>query len=254
MDDLKKAERLAKMVPPGQSAGRVAVWHIATASVFLALAALLATETLWFTRPSPAAQTPGPDLRNELVDLGDHVLGDKSMASVGVVEFGDFQCPYCGRFVKAFEPVMLTQYVKPGRVLWAFRQLPLEAIHVNARRAAGVADCAGEQGRFWAAHDYLYDHQADLLSAVERLAQALRLDEKQFAVCMAGRIARVDRDLNEASRLRISTTPTFLIGTLVGTKIRVEDIVVGLPQVEAFRAQIDETLRGSQRPVLNGGR
>jgi protein-disulfide isomerase len=254
MNDLRRTLRLARRAPPRQLADRAAVWQIATALVFVALAVFLVTETQWSYRPSPVAQTPGRNLRNELVDLGDHTLGDGSMASVGVVEFGDFECPFCGQFFKAVEPLLVREYVKPGRIVWAFRQFPLEGIHANARLAASVAECAGEEGRFWEAHDFVYDHQADLVGAIGMLASALRLDEKRFAICMAGPAARVDRDLSEAGRLGLGATPTFLMGTLVGTQIRVKDVVVGLPPPDRLRARIDQTLRDSQRPGSSDGR
>lgn len=254
MDDLEGTSHLASGTPPRQSARRIPVLQTATALVCLALAVFLARDTEWFNRSSPGAQTPGPTLRNELVDLGDHKLGDSAKASVAVVEFGDFQCPFCGQFFKAFEPLLLTEYVKPGRVVWAFRQFPLEGIHANARRAANAAACAGEEGRFWEAHDYLYDHQADLLGATGMLASALRLDGKQFAICMGGPVARVDQDVKEAARLGLRATPSFLIGTLVGMQIRVKDVVVGLGPPERIRAGIDETLRDSQRLGANGSR
>jgi protein-disulfide isomerase len=83
------------------------------------------------------------------------ILGNPA-ASIGIVLFSDFECPFCGKFARETLPELKTQYLDTGRAFLAFRHLPL-AIHTNAERAAEVAACAGASGRFWAAHERFFN-------------------------------------------------------------------------------------------------
>src|SRR4029450_4904992 len=96
---------------------------------------------------------------------------------VTVVEYGDFECPYCGRA----EPVVRELLADFGDVRYVWRHLPLSDVHPNARRAAEAAEAAAEQGAFWEMHDALFEHQDDLrLGALLHYADDLGLDLERF--------------------------------------------------------------------------
>jgi protein-disulfide isomerase len=156
-------------------------------------------------------------------------------AKVTIVEFSDFQCPFCKRVGPTLSQVM-KEY--DGRVRLVFKDMPLE-FHEMARPAHEAARCAAEAGKFWSYHDRLFEEQpaferADLVRyavdlGIERASFVRCLDERRFA-------AAVEADLSQARSLAINGTPTFLIN---GRPL------VGAQPIETFRGAIDDALRGS---------
>jgi Na+/H+ antiporter NhaA len=139
----------------------------------------------------------------------DHIRGPEE-SLVTLVEYGDFECPYCGMAEPAVRE-LLRDY---GEVRYVWRHLPLNDVHPNAQLAAEAAEAAGKQGSFWEMHDLLLDHQ-EALSPRDLVgyAAALGLDTMQFAADLrkhAGR-AHVDEDLESADLSNVSGTPTFFV-------------------------------------------
>ena len=83
-------------------------------------------------------------------------------APVTLVEFSDFQCPFCGRFFATTLPALKKDYIDTGKLRYVFRDFPLDQLHPNARKAAEAAHCAGEQGKYWEMHDVLFQNQRAL--------------------------------------------------------------------------------------------
>ena len=132
-------------------------------------------------------------------------------ARVTIVEFSDFQCPYCQRAVATMKQV-LEKY--PADVRLVYRHLPLESIHPYARGAAEASACAEEQGQFWAYHDKLFANNKALAPAdLQRYASEVGLDPKGFDACLAdGKVkAKVEVDLGAARSAGISGTPAFIV-------------------------------------------
>lgn len=150
-------------------------------------------------------------LREHLVRPDSHATGNPN-ASVTVVEFGDFECPSCGRE----EPVVEEVLQKYGaQVRFVFRQFPLEKVHEDALRAAEASECAADQGKFWEAERKFYENQIDLSeSALEHYAGELGLDQARFKQCLSSGAteARVRQDIADARALGLNATPTFFIG------------------------------------------
>jgi Na+/H+ antiporter NhaA len=139
----------------------------------------------------------------------DHIRGPEE-SLVTLVEYGDFECPYCGMAEPAVRE-LLRDY---GEVRYVWRHLPLNDVHPNAQLAAEAAEAAGKQGSFWEMHDLLLDHQ-EALSPRDLVgyAAALGPDTMQFAADLrkhAGR-AHVDEDLESADLSNVSGTPTFFV-------------------------------------------
>lgn len=157
-------------------------------------------------------------LREPKVEVGydPHRLRGNPHAPVMIVEFSDFQCPFC----RGVEPTLrgiLAEY--PGKVSLAYRDLPLSQIHPLAEQAAEAARCAEEQGRFWQYHDLLMSNPPHLdRDWLIRDARRLHLNEPQFDACLSSGkyAAAVQRDRHTAMNLGIAGTPAFFInGTLV---------------------------------------
>jgi protein-disulfide isomerase len=144
------------------------------------------------------------------VNERDHVAGSP-LASVTLVEYGDYECPYCG----AAHPVVNEVRRRLGaRLRFAFRHFPLTRIHPHAERAAEAAEAAGAQGRFWQMHDMLYEHQAALEDEdLPVYAQALDLDLRRFASDLENgvHVPKIRTDFMSGVRSGVNGTPTFFI-------------------------------------------
>jgi len=172
-------------------------------------------------------------------------------ARVVVVEFSDFECPYCGIFARNTEDSLFQQYVTTGKVMWVFRHLPLD-VHKSALRAAIAASCAEADGKFWPMRKSLFDNQRDLSdAALERRAAAIGLSLEGFATCMRQYPVAVQRDLTEALALGISSTPTFLIGTRDGgSTMRVVRTLSGALPAADFQRALDPLLAGREASAV----
>ncbi len=133
-------------------------------------------------------------------------------APVTIVEFSDFQCPFC-RKAETTMKNLLAEY--NGRVKQAFRDFPMRTLHPQAELAAEAARCAGEQGKFWQFHDALFEADPPKLdqSDLAATARSLGLDEKAFTSCLAaGKVkAQIDKDVEDGTNAGVSGTPGFFI-------------------------------------------
>jgi protein-disulfide isomerase len=139
----------------------------------------------------------------------DHVRGPEK-ALVTVVEYGDFECPYCGQA----EPAVRELLRDFGDVRYVWRHLPLNDVHPHAQLAAEAAEAAGAQGAFWEMHDLLFDHQ-DALTVRDLIgyAASLGLDMARFTADLRAHAgaAHVSEDVDSADLSTVSGTPTFFV-------------------------------------------
>jgi protein-disulfide isomerase len=178
-----------------------------------------------------------PDVRSPPIDLAaaahTGVKGAKG-AKVQLVEFADFQCPYCTR---AAETAKALQEKYGDKVEFQYRHFPLRQIHPQAQRASEIAQCAGEQGKFWEVHDALYANQQalDEQSAIGH-AVAVGVDQTKLTECLSsGRAAaQVDADFKKGEEAGVEGTPSFFLN---GRKFEGNPTPAGLSQA------IDEALR-----------
>ena len=149
------------------------------------------------------------DLAEPVDPERDHVRGPMD-APVTVVEYGDFECPYCGQA----ESVVRELLADFGDVRYVWRHLPLTDVHPHAQLAAEAAEAAGLQGAFWEMRDLLFDHQDALqVKDLLRHAEELGLDVERLQEALRGRkgAARVERDVESADLSGVSGTPTFFV-------------------------------------------
>ena len=140
----------------------------------------------------------------------DHVQGPET-APVTLVEYGDFECPYCG---EAHQVVKAIQRQLGDQVRFVFRHFPLSTVHPHAEHAAEAAEAASAQGRFWEMHDMLFEHQHALDDrSFLRYADALGLDTDRFAAELTAHIyaPRVREDFVSGVLSGVNGTPTFFI-------------------------------------------
>ena len=137
-------------------------------------------------------------------------------ARVAIVEFADFECPFCRRHANSVLPSLKDRFIDTGRVAYHYFHLPLE-IHPHAVDAANAAECANAQGRFWEMHDLLFagtEPTSLAADAVRKLAASLPLDVAAFDACRDAVAARIAEDVSQASRLQVQSTPVFFLGRL----------------------------------------
>lgn len=150
------------------------------------------------------------------VVAGDHARGNVN-APVTIVEFSDFQCPYCSRFHDTMNEVMENY---PNEVRWVYKHFPLDSIHPAAREAAEASECAGEQNKFWEYNDELFDNQSKIRSSYfPKAAEAVGLNVQEFNKCLdSGKYAdKVEKDYQEGIKLGVRGTPGgFINGEEIG--------------------------------------
>jgi Na+/H+ antiporter NhaA len=178
------------------------------------------------------------------VDPGrDHIRGP-ARAPVTLVEYGDFECPYCGQA----EPVIRELLAGRGDVRYVWRHLPLNDVHPHAQLAAEASEAASDQGAFWPMHDLLLAHQGDLLMRdLVRYAGDLGLDTARFRDHLARRAGapRVAEDVDSADLSGVSGTPTFFINDL--RHYGAYDIAALTTAVQTAKARA--TIRKPQAPA-----
>ena len=165
----------------------------------------------------------------------DPVLGNKN-APLTIVEFSDFQCPFCKRARDDAVAQIEEQYVKTGKVKFVYRDFPLTSIHPMAQKSAEAAECADDQGKFWEMHDKIFEEQASLsLSNLKQWAVELGLKANDFNKCLdSGKYTNeVNKDASDAQRAGGQGTPYFVVG---------EAIVSGAQPFAAFQQAIESQL------------
>ena len=177
--------------------------------------------------PNQPSQGAAGALLGETIEVnlgGNPVLGEEN-AQITIVEFSDYQCPFCGRFFSQTEPQILEKYVKTGLAKFAYRDFAFLDGFVGQDRgeshlAAEAARCAGDQGQYWQYHDTLFQNQngenvgAFSVDNLKKFASRLNLNAADFAECLdEGKYQNiVVQDTNEGGASGVSGTPTVFIG------------------------------------------
>jgi len=141
------------------------------------------------------------------------VLGNEN-ATVTLTEYSDFQCPFCNKFFRETESLIIQQYVDTGKVKFVYKHYPVDSIHPQASRAAQASECANEQGKFWEYHDILFRNANSLGErSYKNWAQQLGLDSDQFNECYDSNRYRsvVNSDFREGRAAGVRGTPGFTI-------------------------------------------
>lgn len=177
----------------------------------------------------------GPTIRPE----GAPRRGDAS-APYALIEFSDYQCPYCAKHFAETLPSIERELIGSGKVQYFVSEFPLERMHPLALKAAQAARCAGDQDRFWEMHARLFANQR-ALEPFEAHALALGLDGERFGTCMRDdrRTAELRRNTLEAGKAGISSTPTFLLAQVTPEGLKVIRRLRGAAPFGAFKAEIE---------------
>jgi len=156
-------------------------------------------------------------------------------APITIVEFSDYQCPFCKRWHTEVYEQLLAAY--PGKIKFVYRNLPLTSIHPDAQSAAEAAMCAGEQNVYWQYHDKLLNSEILGNGAYIQYAQELNLNMDTFKACITDEKYKdaIQADSDFALNLGVRSTPTFFINGLA---------IVGAQPLDVFKQVIDKELAG----------
>ena len=196
-------------------------------------------------KQTPAApQQPGEQIVKAKVSIeGAYALGSKD-APLTMVEFTDFQCPYCQRFHVSTFAELKKVYIDTGKLRFVSRDLPLD-FHPNAMQAAEAGRCAGEQGQFWAMRDRMNANpdKLDIVSLVS-WAQDLKLNVTGFRACVDSQKYRnaIQSDIQMAQRIGANGTPSFVVGKSTADGVDGE-LVVGAMPYQLFDQKLKELAR-----------
>jgi len=182
------------------------------------------------------AQQQQQEVRRYDVPIDDDPILGPDSAKITIIEFSDYECPFCQKWVMEVMPRIFEKYGDQVRIV--YRDYPLIGLHDNAAPAAEAANCANDQGNYWPYHDLLFSGQRRLgRETFEAYAQELKLDMNEFKACLDDRRHQkeVEADYNYASELGVQSTPTFFINGLA---------LVGAQPFEVFERVIDMELAG----------
>jgi protein-disulfide isomerase len=171
--------------------------------------------------------------------------GDKN-AKVVMIEFADYQCPFCARFERETFPRIDEEYILTGKVKFIFRNFPLES-HPDAFKAAEAAICAGEQGKFWAMHSRLFRLQdTHDFTAWTQHAKTLALNSTKFTQCLESEAtaSKVRKDVADGKSAGVKVTPTFFLGLAEekSPKMKVLNKLEGAGDFSRFKEALDNVL------------
>lgn len=240
-----ESEKEADLVKSGLDKSKL----ILPASILIA--AVLISGTLIYTKKSSpsgnlaGAAIGGQQVPREKVDVSaddDPFIGNKN-AKVTIIEFSDFQCPFCRKFWNDTLPQIKKEYIDTGKVKFVYRDFPLD-FHAGAKPAAEGTECADDQGKFWELHDKIFQEQDKqgqgtiqfTKADVVKWAGQIGLNMTQFNQCLdSGKYkAEVEKDMSDGTAAGVSGTPTTYVN---GRQL------VGAQPFEAFKAIIEEELK-----------
>ena len=192
--------------------------------------------------------TNQPTLPLKISSGNNPVIGNPD-APITIIEFSDFQCPFCARFHIQTLPIIMDEYINEGKVKLVFRDFPIQSIHPNAVPASVAAECANEQGKFKEMHDMLFERQnewnnQETSGAIElfnQYAREMELKQEQFESCLtsAKYVEEIKKDLNDGRTYGITGTPGFFIGN---DEIGFVELK-GAQPFESFKKVIDSQLK-----------
>jgi protein-disulfide isomerase len=189
-----------------------------------------------------------PNIPLKISADNDPIIGNPN-APVTIIEFSDFQCPFCARFHIQTLPAIIEEYINEDKVKLVFRDFPIQSIHPNALPASVAAECANEQGKFKEMHNILFEKQNEwskqnidnAIILFNQYALEIQLEEEKFDSCLRNGkyIEEIQKDLSDGRAYGISGTPGFFIGN---DEIGFVELK-GAQPFESFKKIIDSQLK-----------
>jgi len=227
----------------------VLVWQVATISNKLDNAATASAKlndaianipTQAAPAQNPSGQPSAPTITDSMKTIAaDRPVEGDANAPVTIVEFADFECPFCQQWFKNTFPDIKKNFIDTGKAKLVFRDLPLVNLHQHAEKAAEAARCAEDQGKFWEMHDKLFgEGVGNGITTFKQYASDLGLDTAKFNQCLDSGVkkADVDKDAAAGSKYGITGTPSFIIE---------QQLLVGAQPYSKFEQALNSAAAGN---------
>lgn len=223
-----------------------AAFEVVTTLAMVSLAALL----VWQNYSAANASRPVADRTIQVptkpINISGNPTKGSEVAPIALIEYTDFECPYCATVANGSLRQLATEYVQTGKVLFIVKNLPLP-MHLMAPRASVMALCAGEQGKFWEMHDALFTRNARLTEPdLQGLGSQIGLDRAVYQTCLDSDRPQtlITADKAEAAEFGIKSTPTFVFGRLQRDgQVKATDVLRGAQSIEELRAVLNRLLK-----------
>jgi protein-disulfide isomerase len=197
-------------------------------------------------------QARDPQPQNVAINVANAPFKGKPDAKVTMIEFSDFQCPFCGRHVRETMPLVDREYIQTGKVRYVFRDFPIDSLHPQAAKGHEAVNCAGEQGRYWEMWERLFANPRQMSppELVEH-GRAVGVDPVRLKQCLdSGKYtAAVNASVQEAVNLGATGTPIIFLGlTEPGSNtVKAVRVIRGAYPFERFKQVIDSLLTQSSQ-------
>jgi protein-disulfide isomerase len=172
-------------------------------------------------------------------------------APVVLFVYSDFECPFCASFASQVLPALRAEFVVPGTLQIVFAHFPMERLHEEAVWKSQAAHCAGQQGRFWPAHDLIFRHRASTRESIKAdMISSVGLSMPLLDDCLSsdGSMQMIRKSMEAALRFGVNSTPTFFVGTLRGDgSVDVARTSVGMDAAAHLPTDIRDVLRMAGR-------
>lgn len=196
---------------------------------------------------APAAPTAQRFTPTE-VSIGDAPYLGEEDAVVTLMEFSDYQCPFCSRHYREVMPTLVKDYVESGKLKYVMRENPIMSLHPQAMAASQAALCADDQGKYWEMHNLIFDNQREIADEnLKAHAKTIGLDVAAFDECLdSGKHEeRIQDDLAEGRNLGIRGTPGFVLGLTNPenpNEANMTQFINGAQSLDTFKRTIDNLL------------
>jgi protein-disulfide isomerase len=191
--------------------------------------------------------TPPPEPQNVVLSVKDDPVKGEKDAKLTLIEFSDYQCPFCARHSRETIPQLEREYIATGKIKYVFRNFPIASIHPLAFKAHEAANCAGEQGKYWEMNGRLFANQKAMSPKdLSDHAQALALEMSKFQQCLdSGKhAAKIRKDLADGQKAGVQGTPSFFLGLTEPNDgmVKAVRVIRGAQPYAAFKEAIDSLL------------
>jgi protein-disulfide isomerase len=173
-------------------------------------------------------------------------------ATVTLIEFSDYQCPFCSRHYRQVMPDLEKDYIESGQLKYVMRENPIQSIHSRAMAASQAGLCAHDQGKYWEMHNLMFDNQKELdVDNLKAFAVTLGLDSSAFDACLDDKKyeKQVNDDLAQGASLGVRGTPAFVLGITDPddpNKVHVTQFINGAKSLGEFKSTIDRLLEEAE--------
>lgn len=196
-----------------------------------------------------AAKRPEVPFKEQVVSIGNSPFLGKADAPLTLIEYSDYQCPYCARHYRDVLPNLKKDYIDTGILKYVMRELPLISIHPNAMKASQAALCAGDQEKYFEMHDMLFDNQREMSAEnLKAFAGTIGLDTSAFNECFDSKKyqKQIGSDMASSKTFGLTGTPAFLIGVTDEDdpdKVLLTKLLKGARAYGFFKTDLDSLLK-----------